>query len=1082
MNSLGPQPGVLVHVRQRRWVVENVRPPTVSHDSALVDLACIDDDASGQPLTVLWHAEPDARVLEEDAWASVGAKGFDRPEVFAAYLNTRRWNSVTSTDPSLFQAPFRAGIRIDAYQLEPLRKALALPRVNLFIADDVGLGKTIEAGLVARELLLRRRVDTIVVAAPPSMLTQWQEELESRFGLSFIIIDREFYATARRERGYGVNPWTTHSRFLISHRLLIDDTYITGLRDWLGELRPRSLLVLDEAHHAAPAGGSKYAIDSKITRAVRDLAVRFEHRLFLSATPHNGHSNSFSALLEILDPDRFCRGVKVKPRDLNAMMVRRVKDDIRELEGGFPKREVVQIDIRNLPPDAPELLLSAKLDAYRELREKRLADESPAVQRRAKLVLITLQQRLLSSIEAFARTIGVHRQVMVRAARQQVPRVQQVPRDLRQMLLPVAADDERAEADVERVVEQFDTAIDLATRASLGQSDTQQSLKTELEILEELEELAQKYRDVDDARIRELLAWIDGNMCPGALTAGTRSTAKWNRRRVIIFTEWEDTRRYIERRLIASFASTDRSAERIAVYSGATRQKDRDVLKHAFNADPDASPIRILIATDAAREGLNLQRHCYDIFHFDLPWNPSRIEQRNGRIDRKLQRQEVVYCRYFFYQQRPEDRVLRALVKKTETIRSELGVLSRVLEERTSSLLDGGIRRNEVDGQANAIDAIADNAVIRTAREELEETETKAERSARVRQQIERLRTYLERSRRRAGVESEQVRQALDVGLMLSSAKPLSAMPSANKDHPDLYALAVEGTSMASDLSWLPALDALRTRQEPGQDVRQWRRDARVRPVCFSDTGELGDEAVQLHLEHRLVRRVLSRFVAKGTLEYDLSRACLSVAPDSIPRVVLIGRMSLYGIGGARLHEELLAVAARWIDPADRKAAGLQPYGREAEQKTLELLEKALGGPPKRISDQVIRRVEAATRRDVQELTPFLDREGEKSAEEAVAKLRDRARRESEALRALLVDQEKRIRETDKRWDDKQLSLGFKDEETRQLERNRDYWRKRLAKIAEGQVKEPARIIESYEVKATRIEPIGIAYLWPSTG
>jgi SNF2 family DNA or RNA helicase len=276
-----------------------------------------------------------------------------------------------------------------AYQLEPLRKALALPRVNLFIADDVGLGKTIEAGLIIRELLLRRRIDTMVVVAPPSMLTQWQEELEARSGLSFVIADREFYATSRRERGYGVNPWTTHSRFLISNRLLIDETYTAGLRDWLGELRPRSLLVLDEAHHAAPSSGAKYAIDSKITRAVRDLAGRFEHRLFLSATPHNGHSNSFSALLEILDPNRFCRGVKVRPRDLDAVMVRRVKDDIRELEGGFPKREVVQVDIRNLMANAPELMLSAKLDAYREMREARLAKESRAVKQQSQSPLET---------------------------------------------------------------------------------------------------------------------------------------------------------------------------------------------------------------------------------------------------------------------------------------------------------------------------------------------------------------------------------------------------------------------------------------------------------------------------------------------------------------------------------------------------------------------------------------------------------------------------------------------------------------------------------------------------------------------
>ena len=125
------------------------------------------------------------------------------------------------------------------------------------------------------------------------------------------------------------------------------------MRDWLGDFRSGTLLILDEAHHAAPSSGQKYAIDSQITRAVRDLAPRFEHRLFLSATPHNGHSNSFSALLEILDPQRFCRGVPARSEMLDDVMVRRLKDDIREIQGGFPKRDVVQLDIDGLPPTTP---------------------------------------------------------------------------------------------------------------------------------------------------------------------------------------------------------------------------------------------------------------------------------------------------------------------------------------------------------------------------------------------------------------------------------------------------------------------------------------------------------------------------------------------------------------------------------------------------------------------------------------------------------------------------------------------------------------------------------------------------------
>ena len=251
-------------------------------------------------------------------------------------------------------------------------------------------GKTIEAGLIARELLMRKKVREIVVACPPSMLLQWQEELEQRFGLLFEILDKDFIAQIRRERGFGVNPWTAHSRFLISHRLLIDEAYAGPLRNWLGTFRPGTMLILDEAHHAAPSSGQRYAIDSQITRAIQGLSPRFEHRLFLSATPHNGHSNSFTALLELLDPQRFCRGVKVVKRNLDDVMVRRLKDDLREIVGGFPKRHVVQVDISGLPADSPELRIAALLDQYRALREERLAGESRRTQSASGLLITGL--------------------------------------------------------------------------------------------------------------------------------------------------------------------------------------------------------------------------------------------------------------------------------------------------------------------------------------------------------------------------------------------------------------------------------------------------------------------------------------------------------------------------------------------------------------------------------------------------------------------------------------------------------------------------------------------------------------------
>jgi hypothetical protein len=229
------KPGAVVRCRTRRYLVEEVQAPQESGADTVVMLACMEDDAIGSRLTVFREREIDFEVLGESSWEAVAQRGFDQPRQFSAYLNTLRWNCATATDAELFQAPYRAGIDVKAYQLEPLRKALHMPRVGLFIADDVGLGKTIEAGLILREMLLRQRIRRVVISCPPSVLRQWQEEMASRFGLAFTVMDRAYVAKVRQERGYGTNPWSTASRFLISHALLRNPEYSSLLRVWLEE-------------------------------------------------------------------------------------------------------------------------------------------------------------------------------------------------------------------------------------------------------------------------------------------------------------------------------------------------------------------------------------------------------------------------------------------------------------------------------------------------------------------------------------------------------------------------------------------------------------------------------------------------------------------------------------------------------------------------------------------------------------------------------------------------------------------------------------------------------------------------------
>ncbi|HEY5960309.1 MAG TPA: SNF2-related protein, partial [Polyangiaceae bacterium] len=277
MHRLTPRAGDIVFVRHRQYLVEAVKEPGAYDEATRVDLVCLDDDAQGRPLSVLWELELGAKVMQPEAEGLGAITQLDPPRRFAAYFHSLKWSQVTATRADLFQAPFRAGIKLFDHQLAPLKKALELPRANLFIADDVGLGKTIEAGLVMQELELRQRVEFVLVVCPAALCLQWRSEMEKRFGQHFEIIGRELISRRRRERGFGVNTWATHNRFIVSYQTLRRPEYREPLLVHLGTRMRKSLLVLDEAHTAAPASASQYAVDSQLTVMIREeLADKFD--------------------------------------------------------------------------------------------------------------------------------------------------------------------------------------------------------------------------------------------------------------------------------------------------------------------------------------------------------------------------------------------------------------------------------------------------------------------------------------------------------------------------------------------------------------------------------------------------------------------------------------------------------------------------------------------------------------------------------------------------------------------------------------------------------------------------------------
>lgn len=1067
---MAPGVGDFVEVRGRSWLVREVGED--AGGATIARLVGIDDDAQGRALDVVWDAEISPRILSSETWETLtpGASGAEA-DTFAAYLRVVRWNTATAADRDLFQAPFRAGIRLDPYQLAPLRKALALPRVNVLIADDTGLGKTIEAGLVVRELMIRRRADYIVVAAPASMIGQWRDELRMKFGLDFTIVDREHLAASRRAHGFQVNPWRASSAYIVSHSLLIDETYAAGLRDALSAFRPRALLILDEAHHAAPSGGSLYAVDSQFTDAVRDLADRFEHRLFLSATPHNGHSNSFSALLEMLDPQRFTRGVPVKPKDHKSIVVRRLKSDLRALGAQFPERRVERIDIDAKPDEAPEIALSHMLAEYGRLRRVRFAREG-ARAGAGRMGFAHLQQRLFSSVPAFAKTLAVHAKTLERlvAERQEggaADAVVSVEADADEIvdLFGETDGDVEIEAAIEADATKRTEASALADVAGARAEDVQR----ELDAVREMQAAAHAIGTKADARVKWLSRWIRQNMMEGEA---------WNSRRLIIFTEWEDTRRWLQNKLEAEFAESDRGEERIDVFTGATGTERRESVKRRFNADPDKEPIRILICTDAAREGLNLQTRCADLVHFDLPWNPARLEQRNGRIDRKLQPEPIVYCRYFHYRHRPEDVVLAALVRKSERIREQLGSMGAVLGDGMN-LEARGIE--DAEAQARAIDE-ADTEKIAAAASELDEDADTRRREAS--EEVADLERRLARSADRVGLDLGELERVFAIAMKRSGVDVERARGS-EVGTVQTYRFDPEDPGFGSDSGWADALDEIRVRPRMRRErYGEWREAAPVRAIAFRPPilgdGRDADDVVQVHLEHRLVRKAVSR-LSSHAFRRDLERVCAIEGPGAKGRAILLGRLIVFGAEGQRLHEEVVTVSAFKTPGADQ---AISPLGERGDESSLKELETALG-EAKHVDSAVYELLRKGCADDVAQLSPEVERRALVSLEAARSNLKEVGRAEAASLRAVLDDQIKRI---EKRQREEEIERGDllermqRPEERRQLEADRAHWRRKLDRLTAERQSEPARVKAAFEVAAHRIEAIGMIYIMPKSG
>jgi len=1022
-------------VRQRRYVVTDVQASAVALASTeppqhLVSLTSVEDDALGELLRVVWELEPGARAFEKMELPE--PRGFDRPVYLEAFLDAVRWGAASIADTRQLQSPFRSGIEIEAYQLDPVVRAIQMPRVNLLIADDVGLGKTIEAGLVILELMLRHQANRVLVVCPSSLQIKWRDEMLEKFGLEFAIVDSALVKRLRRERGLYANPWTHFPRLITSMDYLKREYPLRVFREAVSHadsrpgLRDFDILIVDEAHNTAPSGTGNFALDSQRTQALREIGKYFEHKLFLTATPHNGYKESFSALLELLDDQRFARSVDPDPAQLRAIMVRRLKSEIKNWDGSdkFPRRT-----LEHIPVDytAEEQRIHASLSEYAGLRAGGYRDNPERFA--TEFVLKLLKKRLFSSPQAFLNTLNRHRASLRKSARYET--LTSSPGALARIF-------DQAEEDYSDEAEQQEAeieALEAAARAFRPPSPA------ETNILNELAGWAERAAAQLDSKALELVAWLESMVRPNG---------HWNDDRVIIFTEYRDTQKWLHDHLATRGFKEN---GRLELLYGAQDPDERERIKAAFQFDPKDAHVRILLATDAASEGIDLQRHCHRLIHYEIPWNPNRLEQRNGRIDRHGQRAPEVNVYHFVASGFREAETtegsgsslaadlefLYRAARKVQQIREDLGKVGPVIAQQVEDAMLGKRRR------------------LDTTRAERENEPVK--RLLRFEQNIREL------SRRHA----EQLDETrLDLHLTPANIESVVHIALDLARQPRLIPTVIENVPRAfdvprfSDPSWQPCLAGL-IHPHTGKQ----------RPITFDPAAVIGrDDVVLAHLNHRLVQRCLRLLRAEVWAPADrqkihrVTARVVKRGPLRAPAALAHARLTVVSSDSHRLHEELVT------------AGGIIQDGRLERwnvSQVAEFLALATDAEP---PESLRQRLAGLWPQLARPLLAALDARGRDRTESIRKQLADRAENETVKITTILRELEAAIREEVERAPDSQLPL-FTEAEREQEERNRDFLASRLAQLPAELARETEAIRQRHGDPQPRLFPVAVTFLVP---
>lgn len=505
------------------------------------------------------------------------------------------------------------------HQVHLVHHILNSGNFNWLIADDVGLGKTIETGMLIRALKYRGRADRILLVTPAGLTKQWQEEMRYKFDLdAFRIFGDQFSIEEARE-------WKMYDHVIASVDRLKDEKHLSILMQegyW-------DLVIFDEAHRLSRRQYGMKLESSERYRLAQNLRMRAKAMVLLTATPHQGQQDKFVGLLELLRPDRKedLQLLSLQPQILNDMVYRNNKSDVTDTDGNFIFKGKT---VKTIQFDASEEMLTFDRALQRYLREGYAAGKAAGVTGNAIGFVMTVYRKLASSsVHAIYSALERRRERLVKQASDSA---------------------EWSGPTDERFAGEFEESI---------QPDAKEFFEGELEMLEELIVHCKSLYDQDE----KLDGFVQGLL--------SQVLANNPQEKVLIFSEYRSTQDYLQKVLAKQFGTM-----KVELINGSMDQPARRAAIKRFEGDG-----QFLISTEAGGEGINLQRNCHIIVNFDLPWNPMRLIQRIGRLYRYGQDKHVlvfnVQSKYSL-----DDNIVDQMYTKLNQVAQDLATVGSEFNER----------------------------------------------------------------------------------------------------------------------------------------------------------------------------------------------------------------------------------------------------------------------------------------------------------------------------------------------------------------------------------------------------------------